>query len=529
MKTTLVTCFYAIRSKFPRETYLQWAAEYMRLKSPIVLFTTAEYAPLFKSMRGSLPIHIIVRPFEELDSVLLYKDIWESHYALDHEARIHSPELYALWANKAFFVKEAIQTNPFGTQHYFWCDIGAFRTPITDPKILSNFPLASRFPNDRILLSSVARLKAGDSDFQHVDRIVGGLWGGTGDACLRWLAAYESMLIDYSARGKFAGKDQSIMLSAYLANPEVATVALPTVSDIDPWFYLTRLLSDPAVCFEQDISYNLNKSDQCVSVRIMGGLGNQLFQIAAAYSHAKCHGYSLVLPRYKQEEDNRSLYWDTVLYRFVHLLTDSVNHPIVYEKKHHVYSEFPGVPNIKLEGYFQSLLYFKKYLPDLRKLFAPSGSVLRTLSLKYEELLSAKERVVVVHARRGDYVSNAWNVIYHGPLPVSYYVKSMEAMKSYVADPIYLLCSDEPQYWIETMASLSELLTQPFHILCDEDEIYTLALLCQFQHFILANSTFSWWAAVLSQSKHVIAPKAWYGPKGPSYVKELYDPCWEIV
>lgn len=527
MATTLVTCFYEIPSKFPKERYLRWASEYMRLKSPIVLFTSAEWVPKFKQMRGDLPIHIVVRPFEELDSWFLYKDLWIMHHEKDREAHIHSPQLYALWANKAFFVKEAIALNPFETTHFFWCDIGAFRETIADQKIIDNFPLAARFPTDRILMSSVAPLRAGESDFEHVDRIVGGLWGGTGEACLRWLAAYESMLLVYKQRGKFAGKDQSVMLSAYLADPNVATIVKPNIPHMDIWFYLTRLLSNTSVPFEPDPSYAVEPIDkQCVSVRIMGGLGNQLFQIATAYAHARKHNYRLVLPLKKQEEDRRPLYWDTLLYRFKHTLQEHIHYPVLYEKIHHVFSEFPVIPNIKLEGYFQSLLYFKDYLADLRDLFAPSGAVLRHIQLKYEELLSQKDRVVVVHARRGDYLTSEWNISVHGPLPVTYYFNSMTRMKTCVRDPIYLLCSDEPMYWIENMAALSELQTQPFHILSDEDDIHTLALLSQFKNFIVANSTFSWWAATLANADCVIAPKQWYGPRGPTYFAELFDPSW---
>jgi hypothetical protein len=529
MTTTLVTCFYEIRSKFPKERYMRWASEYMRLQAPIVLFTSADLAPLFKHMRGDLPIHIVVRPFEELDSWLLYKDLWIMHHEKDCEAQIHSPELYALWANKAFFVKEAVKENPFKTNHFFWCDIGAFREPIVDQNILDHFPLASRFPVDRILISSVAPLRTGETDFEHVDRIVGGLWGGTGEACLRWLAAYESMLLLYKQRGKFAGKDQSVMLSAYLANPTVATIVKPNIQ-MNIWFYLTRLLSDISVPFEPDPSYVMEHLEKpSVSVRIMGGLGNQLFQIATAYAYARKHNYRLVLPLKKQEEDRRSLYWDTLLYRFKHILQEHVNYPVLYEKIHHVYSEFPAIPNIKLEGYFQSLLYFKNYLPELRDLFAPSGFVVRNIQLKYEELLSQKDRVVVVHARRGDYLTSAWNISVHGPLSVTYYFNSMELMKTYVSDPIYLLCSDEPMYWIENMAALPELQTHQFHILNDEDDIHTLALLSQFKHFIVANSTFSLWAATLAHAKHVIAPKQWYGPRGPAYFAELFDPSWILI
>jgi hypothetical protein len=65
----------------------------------------------------------------------------------------------------------------------------------------------------------------------------------------------------------------------------------------------------------------------------------------------------------------------------------------------------------------------------------------------------------------------------------------------------------------------------------ETDEIRTLALLQQFNWFIIANSTFSWWAAWLSDAppENVYAPVAWFGPTGPKNYADIYEPGWNRI
>jgi hypothetical protein len=270
MACTLVTCYYPLKSKYPSEQYLRWASDFLKLDASIVLFTTPELAGLFKEIRSKAhPVndhysfHVVEQRFEDLDAWTLYKTEWIKHHALDPERDNHSPELYAIWAQKAFFVKRAIDLNPFGTNYFFWCDIGAFRNGL-DPVIQTSFPSVRHLPADRILMSSVGPSLPGDNDvrpdgirgdFMHVNRIVGGLWGGGALGCIRWLHTYKDMLERYFATGRFAGKDQSVMLSAYLENRTSALIVKSTVPNIDIWFFLTHLCSNHVVHYELDASY----------------------------------------------------------------------------------------------------------------------------------------------------------------------------------------------------------------------------------------------------------------------------------
>jgi hypothetical protein len=269
MACTLVTCYYPLKSKYPSEQYLRWASDFLKLDASIVLFTTPELAGLFKEIRSKAhPVndhysfHLVEQRFEDLDA-WVYKTQWIQHHGMDPERDNHSPELYAIWAQKAFFVKRAIDLNPFGTNYFLWCDIGAFRNGL-DPVIQTSFPSVRHLPADRILMSSVGPSLPGDNtvrsdgirgDFMRVNRIVGGLWGGGSLGCIRWLHTYKDMLERYFAAGRFAGKDQSVMLSAYLEDRTSALIVKSTVPNIDIWFFLTHLCSNRAVQYELDASY----------------------------------------------------------------------------------------------------------------------------------------------------------------------------------------------------------------------------------------------------------------------------------
>ena len=528
---TLVTAFYPIQSKFPKDAYLDWANYYMSIQNPIVLFTTAELEPVFQNMRQKRPIHIIVLPFEELYMWKQYNNQWKFHKTIDHEP-YHTPELYAIWAQKSVFVELAIQKNPFMTEYFYWCDIGAFRTKPTDAMIQS-FPMAYRLPQKKILLSSICDFleEDQDGDFCHKDRIVGGLWGGDEYACIRWRYAYEAMLIRYFAEGKFAGKDQSVMLSTYMDDTTLAEIVQPTIFSVNPWFFAHSLLSDESVEYKRNESYTHIVGKPVVTVNIMGGLGNQLFQVASAYAYAMQNGATLRIMRTKPSDDGRRTYWDSILRRFspylVDILPEGLNN--WHEVEATLYSDIPALTNkgLYLHGYMQSSKYFGKDTTKeaIRLLIQPSTNDIENVN-KYDFLLNDKDRIVVVHARRTDYLKTQHHIDFHGPLDVEYYKRATEYICTKIKDPIFVLCSDDIMYWIENLSKIQAFQKHPFHILADVEEVVSFQLLQQFQHFIIANSSYSWWFAWLAKAKTVLAPKQWFGKIGPRQYEDIYEKDW---
>lgn len=271
----------------------------------------------------------------------------------------------------------------------------------------------------------------------------------------------------------------------------------------------------------------------CVSVSIMGGLGNQMFQIATAYAYAKRTGGRLQLLQNKRESDGRSMYWDSTLYRWTPYITNSIPQGMLRwdEVDSTVYTPIPELPppGLYLQGYFQSSKYFgpTETCREIRERMKPSPEQIDYIQTKYADLLRQRDRVVVVHARRTDYLRDEWMVRFHGPLTIDYYQRAMERMAAHVQSPIFLLCSDDNRFWTENASALPLLHTNEHHRLSEETDVHTLALLQQFQHFIVANSTFSWWAAWLAEARHVIAPNRWFGPAGPQRYEDIYEDSWE--
>lgn len=268
-----------------------------------------------------------------------------------------------------------------------------------------------------------------------------------------------------------------------------------------------------------------------VYIDVTGGLGNQLFQIATAYAYAKKEGGQLVI--YKREHNgNRPVYWDSVFQRCKPFLVSPALTGLEEwtEKSATVYT--PIVPltqrGKQLKGYFQSDQYFynDELRAEIKKLISPTQAQFEYLQDHYGYLLSNRERVIVIHSRRTDYITYA-NV--HGPLQGSYYCNAIQSMLKKVPDPIVILCGDDESYWKTIQEDISAVYPQKCIMLHHENDVNTFALLQQFQYFILSNSTFIWWCAWMADTKHVIAPSKWFGPDGPAQYEDIYLPNWERI
>jgi hypothetical protein len=277
-------------------------------------------------------------------------------------------------------------------------------------------------------------------------------------------------------------------------------------------------------------------SEYLVTVNIMGGLGNQMFQLATAYSYAKKYNGNLKILRNKYENDGRPLYWDTILKGFKKFLVDTIPSglPEWKEKDATEYSIIEPLTKkgLYLRGYLQSPLYFSdlETQKEIKELFKPTDDLLNIIYNKYKLLIENKDRIVVLHARRTDYLRNQDIINFHGPLSVDYYLTAIKRFTEIVANPIFVLVSDDSSFWVSVINNSLELNTSNTYILDNENEINTFVLLQQFKYFAIANSTFSWWASWMSSNlKKVIAPSKWFGPTGPKNYKDLYMPYWELI
>lgn len=267
--TTLVTCFYPVKSKFTVDTYLDWATKYMRLKAPIVLFTDISFVDIFLEMRGNLPIHIITQPFEEIYMYANYKDKWAEQYEINKVVSDRfnlSEKLFALWSNKSVWVVEAIQNNPFNTEFFMWVDLGVFRDGERTISLVENlFPNHTFFPKDKLIFSSIDDLKIECHNkrddifgfFNYPDTyLAGNIWGGGISACVNFREKYEIVLNKYFILGRDCSNDQYPMLSTILEYRDLGVVLKPARNiDVDIWFSSLYILSGLAD-YEINLTYH---------------------------------------------------------------------------------------------------------------------------------------------------------------------------------------------------------------------------------------------------------------------------------
>ena len=263
----------------------------------------------------------------------------------------------------------------------------------------------------------------------------------------------------------------------------------------------------------------------------MGGLGNQLFQIAAAYAYAKQSGGHLQIIR-KRDNGNRPVYWDTLLQTIQPYLIEDIPSYLTpwYEPQATQYREIGSLPSngIYLNGYLQSSKYYPtdEIKQEIKSMFRPSPSLQTEVIEKYTYLIENRERVIVIHSRRTDYITFR---DVHGPLEGSYYKEAVNRMIQRIEQPIFILCGDDPSYWNEIREDIPYVFEKEHIILEQETDIDTFTLLQQFHHFIMSNSTFIWWCVWLADAKDVIVPSKWFGPSGPSNYEDIYEKEWERI
>ncbi len=168
-----------------------------------------------------------------------------------------------------------------------------------------------------------------------------------------------------------------------------------------------------------------------------------------------------------------------------------------------------------LNGYWQNELYFY----EIKEL------LLQQFTLKIENCSRDRQLInqmkiensVAIHIRRGDYASSASTQAYHGLLSLEYYKKAIEQIIKNVSDPVFYLFSDDPAWCKDNFDFPFRFYVVSNNTRNDAEE---LILMSKCKHQIIANSSFSWWAAWLNkfQEKVVITPKIWIS-------NSLDNPC----
>lgn len=232
--------------------------------------------------------------------------------------------------------------------------------------------------------------------------------------------------------------------------------------------------------------------DNCF-VNVCGGLGNQLFQIASGYAYSKKHKKDMwINPHYwSASQGNHPIDYQTNIFKnFKYWSCKTENTKILNEPISYSELDF-HVGDVSLDGYFQSLKYFQDYFQEFKD----------KLNLPKIKTDFIKEKNVVFHIRRGDYLSYS-NIHYVCDTP--YFQKAFEMFKDYQIN----VFTDSPQIVLE------EFKNYDFNLIQTSSELNDLTLMSQHDNIVGSNSTFSWWASVLGKRKtKLIFPNRWYNDR----------------
>ena len=191
--------------------YLGWSANLLPLiRWPLVVYCDAQSVAALKRLRGRKPAVWRVMRVEEF-YVHRYRDIIRAH----SEARWPGahPDISLVYNEKANFMRRAIGQNVFGSEMFFWCDIGAFRARQYEPLKLS---ARIEYPNLRVCRALGSRVAL----FGRRDWVNGAWWGGTASSLHRFCDAYYDCFVRRIEQGKDIATEEAIF-------PEV--VAMPSV------------------------------------------------------------------------------------------------------------------------------------------------------------------------------------------------------------------------------------------------------------------------------------------------------------
>jgi len=284
--------------------------------------------------------------------------------------------------------------------------------------------------------------------------------------------------------------------------------------------------------------------------QIIGGLGNQMFQYAAARSVAlqknvqmkldisgfiKYKLYNFELQRVfncpveisNSSEVKSILGWSSppIIRRIISSPYLSSFQPknFILEPHFNYWKDLENIPsNAYLMGYWQSEKYFSQFASQIKRDFSFKEPLQnKNLYLKQQiEGLNA----VSLHIRRGDYVSNTQATAVHGLCSIEYYLSAIRYIAERVEKPTFFIFSDDI-LWVKKYLKIDF----P-HIYIENNTNYNsyndMRLMSLCDHNIIANSSFSWWGAWLNsnENKIVVAPFHWFAKK--TDVSDLLPSSW---
>ncbi len=250
-----------------------------------------------------------------------------------------------------------------------------------------------------------------------------------------------------------------------------------------------------------------------ISSRLKGGLGNQMFQISAAYAlslrNNDVTGFDFNQCQTGLQGNPSTHYSNTIFSKINNIVNPQFD--TVYRENGFSYLEIPYSKNLQLDGYFQSEKYFLDFKDEIIDLFYINDKHKQLIL----ETLPKNDSLTSVHIRRGDYLQ--FPEVYPS-FNLDYYKKAM----SLIQNTTFVFISDDIN-WVQENFNGDNIIYSPF-----KDEIFDLTLMTLCNNNIIANSTFSWWGAYLNKNKNkkVIGPIKWFSDNSGINQSDIIPTDW---
>jgi Glycosyl transferase family 11 len=281
-----------------------------------------------------------------------------------------------------------------------------------------------------------------------------------------------------------------------------------------------------------------------IITRLQGGLGNQLFQYAAARALAtrldKPFKLEIITTLQKDKKRDIALYDLQANFELAEKkeLKEFIFFPSLYRHKpaffsrfgKNVYREqhfhfdkkiFQLTDPVYLDGFWQSPLYFRGIESILKQDFTVKDELVKNVTARGKEL--AGKDSIAIHIRRGDLL-NPKAMAYHGVLDKTYYEKAIRLLAQKVSSASFHVFSDDIGWAKQNLVLPAG---TEFVSSITKSAIEDFYLMTKCRHNIIANSSFSWWPAWLNDNprKIIVAPKNWFADNRIN-TDDLIPPEW---
>jgi hypothetical protein len=264
-----------------------------------------------------------------------------------------------------------------------------------------------------------------------------------------------------------------------------------------------------------------SKHPKLLYIRVTGGIGNQLFQIAAGFGLAKKNEMKLVI--LTKDCLNTHCTYNHEFYEMGNLFDQFNTLPVKeivftdgYQEKEtdcYHYVDIPVKENMYVCGYFQHKQYFHAYREQIL------NRLICVEKREYQNDLIAKHGVSIsdgyfLHIRRGDYVGHPLYKIND-----KYFQRAIQYIEKREPNALFFVFSDDMPHTEQR----KELKGKNYMLMTGCNEVSSLLMMSECKGGICSNSTFSWWGAYMirNPNKVVVLPKTWFNgqptPAGLQY------------